>query len=264
VTELLPRVLTSVVLALAGLTTLSFPGCFAAVCPYFARVDLPSPYEDRLDEVLCARKAAENIPMWFGAMLGLISLALAAAAWLPAVSPAIPYAAWCLAFAATTAIACVRFRRATQRRVAALVPRDRRSALPPAVVVAIAACVAVELALVVSSPYRLVWAAVAIASATLLWIAWQLAEAPALILGADVPVECYVDDRLRAVRTINVAGLASAPMLFLLGATHDFSAPGVAAWIVATIAAAVCATYQFRASRSIDPKSALAAMNARA
>jgi len=262
IADLAPRLSMCGVLALAAGMTIGFPGCFAAVCPYFAQLTLASPYDDRLHDALCARKDAENIPMWLGRMLGLVTLVLAASVLQPAVPIAVPYAAWCVAFAATTAFACARFRQAASVRVAVLAPRDLRVALPAPVILAIAACGALELLMAVFSPAHLAWAAVALSNVALLWIAWRVADAPALILGADVPVERYVDERLRAARTMKVAGLAVAPAIVLLGVTHDFSRLGVAGWIVSSAAAAIAVYYMLRASRSIDDRSALAAMNA--
>jgi hypothetical protein len=258
-----PQATTSAVLAFVGLWALSFPGCFAAVRSYFSRVNLPPIDEKRLNDVLSARKDAENIPMWLGRALGLVSLALAVPGLVPHASPAVSYAAWCVAFAAATAFACMRFRQAAKRRVALLVPRDPLAALPLPVPAAIAACIVVEISLAIVSPFHTAWAAVAVASSVLVWIAWQIAMAPALILGNDVPVETYVDSRLRAARTMNVAGLAIVPAIALLGATHDFSQLGTTAWVIATVAAGVASVYLVRATQSIDSNSALAAMSGR-
>jgi hypothetical protein len=161
IASLAPRIVTVAVLTCAGLSMLSFPGCFAAVCPYFARLVLAAPYEERLDAVLEARKDAENIPMWLGRVLGLVSLVLAVVAISPNVPSIWPYAAWCVAFAGFTAFAYLRFRRATHRRVAALVPRAMGAVLPPAMITAVLASIAVDITLALVSPYHAAWAAVA-------------------------------------------------------------------------------------------------------
>ena len=262
IAELVPRLVTTGVLALVGLSALGFPGSFAAVRPYFSRLNLSGEDRERMNAALGARKAAENIPAWLARAFGVVTLVLAASALVPQIPSIFPYSAWCAAFAAATVIASAHFREAARRRVAVLAPRNPRTALPVPLILAILACVAMEIALALVTPYRAAWAVVALSSVALLVIAGQLAGAPALILGNDVPVERFIDERLRIARTTNVAGLAIAPPIVLLGATHEFSSVGAAAWVVAVAAAAVAGVYLVRA-QSVDSQSVLTAMSGR-
>jgi hypothetical protein len=50
----------------------------------------------------------------------------------------------------------------------------------------------------------------------MLWIAWRIAEGPAYLLGDDLPVERFIDDRIRLLRTTSVAFQAALPMFFLV------------------------------------------------
>ena len=163
----------------------------------------------RLERALAARENAEAISRratlrYFAAA----GFALAALELLPAIPPVIPYALFCLALAVVILLAYLQFRRAMERRVAPLVRRSVLTSLPLPVIIAMACCFAGELAFTSDPAQRFGAIVVALATLTLAVIAWRVAVAPALLLGADPQVEYAVDERLRKVRAISIAVLA--------------------------------------------------------
>ena len=221
-TELISRVVPAVVVGAAGLYYLAFPRAFAAVRPYFWNLKLDEANRTRLDAVLDARKDAENLPKWLGFLMGAVSLALAALELVPSVTPVLPYALWCLAFAVMQLGAYFYFKRASEKRIAVLRVRRAFESLPLTVIVAqgIAIAALVGIAVAAAEPSALL---VAAAAALTIWISWRIANVPALILGNDVPVETFVDDRLRLMRAVNTASLGIAPVVVYLGMRHVFT-----------------------------------------
>lgn len=222
VPDLISRGVPGFVIAAAGVFYLMNPSCFAAVCPYFANLKLDEPSRDRLDEVLIARKNAENIPTWLGIVLGVLSLLLAALELVPAVPAILPYALWCVAFAVVQLASYLYFKHASEKRVAVLRPRRPLESLPLAVIVAQAVAVLAMLGIAVVARDAAA-VLVAAAAALTIWIGWRIATAPAIILGNDVAVEGFVDDRLRVLRAVNTAGMGIAPIVVYIGMRHAFT-----------------------------------------
>jgi hypothetical protein len=90
----------------------------------------------------------------------------------------------------------------------ALLHRSGREGFSRRLGVAIGACgfVLAALAARTAIPLTLLYAALAIA------LAFGFASLPALVGGDDVPVERFVDERVRKVRIVNLLGTSTAPV----------------------------------------------------
>jgi hypothetical protein len=236
------RLVVAIAMVIVGFAAFLLPRCFAGVAGYFARSSSPldPKVRERLDRVVTAREKAEGISADYGRYLGGIAIALAALEAVRSVPVILPYALFCLAGAVITLLAYLQFHRATEQRVAPLVPRSPLAALPPLLIAAIACSFFVTLAFVALRPERLSAIIVAVSTLLLGLIAWRIADAPALLIGEDPQYEYAVDERVRIGRARNVAALACAPPFVLLGIADPSLAQqyGVAGLVIVLIAAA--------------------------
>ena len=206
----LARIFTAAVIGGFGAFLWARP-CYASPRPYFKCVGrLALPERGRIDRVLDARDDAEDIPAAYGRYLALAVLGLGLLELLPAVPPVLPYALMCLVMAGFTLLAYLRFRRATDRRVAPLVRRSPVHVLSPFGIAAMACSFVAVLAVAAYPPQRLEALVGAVAMAVLVWVAWRIAQAPALLLGDDPQWEYAVDERIRVCRARNVTVLVCA------------------------------------------------------
>jgi hypothetical protein len=212
------RLFTAAVIIGIGLAVLRWPQCYTSVRRYFKRVgELPPSERDRVDRVLAARKEAEDIPAAYGRYLAMTILALGVLGLLPVVPMVLPYALLCLAFAGFTLLAYLRFRRATERRVAPLVRRSALRVFSPVLVAAMICCFIATVGLAAYPPQRVSAIIAVIAMLVLGFVAWRIAEAPALLLGDDPQWEYAVDARVRICRARDVAALACATAVVVVG-----------------------------------------------
>ncbi|MBV8116493.1 MAG: hypothetical protein JOZ01_00870, partial [Candidatus Eremiobacteraeota bacterium] len=132
------------------------PGLFGGIGPYFCRAEARlDPLErDRLERTLRARSGAEGTDA-YTRYAGFFTLGLAAFSLVPGVPYALPYAVSCLALAIATLAAYLRFRRATQRRVAPLVRRRVWDSLPPAALASTIVCIAGAAVIATLPGYRI-------------------------------------------------------------------------------------------------------------
>ena len=167
---------------------------------------------------------------------------------LPGVPYVMPYAASCLATAVATLLAYLKFRRATELRVAPLVRRTPFTAVPPVMIGSAAVCLIGTAAFAGIPEFRAGVVIVVISTAALLAIAWRIAVAPAVLLGTDPQVEYAVDDRVRFCRSTSLIALACAPaMVFTVLAWSQLPSTGgvfglvtllvIAAYVVAMVEA---------------------------
>ncbi|HEY1680061.1 MAG TPA: hypothetical protein VGF98_00275 [Candidatus Tumulicola sp.] len=203
----------------------------------------------RLERTLAARRAAEGSAVPWRRSVGILAILLAIVELIPAVPFAIPYALFCLGLAASELICFSGMRRAVHRRAAALVPRSPLQAIPPFLYLTVGAAFT---GVVLASPgmHPLVVIVIAVATAILAWIAWQIAAGRALLLGDDPKMEYAVDERLRVLRVTNMATLACAPATALVASSIPFVADSyrrssdVASWIAeAALLAAVLGAF---------------------
>lgn len=190
----------AVVLACIGMSALRNPARFSATCPYFCHLRVPEPTHERLMAASRRRKAMEGISPHLGSYFGIISILLAIACVTTPQEPALWYALGCLAMASTTAIAYLQVRNSQRRRVAALAQRSAVRVLSP-----LWLCLALVAALAplvdIVDPVRWLPASIVCAASLLcVYLAWRVALMQAILEGVDLPVEQFVDDRLRRVR----------------------------------------------------------------
>jgi hypothetical protein len=142
-------------------------------------------------------------------MLGLLCVALAAASALASVPPSLWYALFCALAAALFATVFTHLRNVQPRRIAALTARAPEQIIPRTWVVA-ALAVAV-LPLIDLAVPQLRWTALVVAASAIVTVAtgWRATEMPAVLEGRDLPVERFVDARLRVIRARNVTSFAA-------------------------------------------------------
>jgi hypothetical protein len=195
-----------------GLAMLRWPESVWDLSAYFRSPAAKMPPFDRLrlTRVIVARENAERISNGYGRYLGITAILLAGVALLPPVLLIVPYLLLCLGFAVATLFAYLRFSRAAQRRAAPLVRRSPLEVVSPFVAASVACSLGIILTLLIYPHLRLGASIVAASMIILAFVAWRVAGAPALLLGADPQFECVVDERLRAARVNRIAGLACA------------------------------------------------------
>lgn len=223
------------------------PGYLAGICPYFKYIALPGSYGDRLHDALLHRKQLENLSPAYGAAIGWLSIGLGAICIASKVPVTVLYAMLCIGLALVIALAFVKLRTVTGKRLASLRARDPQHVAPPYMYVP-GVVAALMLGSYLSSPVTAAPAImVAASSLAMLVVAWRVSDMPALISGEDVPVEQFIDDRLRTARTIKLIGLAGAP-LYVFAAFSGFSDTLVhfVAFLAAFIAFVLPAYWQYR------------------
>jgi hypothetical protein len=186
--------------------------------PYFRSPAAKMPPFDRLrlTRVIVARENAEGIRNGYGRYYGITAIVLGGVALLPTVPLIVPYLLLCLGFAVITLFAYARFSRATQRRAAPLVRRSALGVVSPFVAASVAFSLGITLTLLIYPHLRL-GASIVVASMLILaFVAWRVAGAPALLLGADLEFESLVDERLRTARANSAASLACFPAYLFL------------------------------------------------
>jgi hypothetical protein len=231
---LFARVFTAALIAGMGLAVLWRP-CYASPIPYFKRLKGLAPADrSRIDRVLAARKAAEDVPDAYGWYLAFTIVALGGLELIPIVPMILPYALVCLAFAGFTLLAYLRFRRAGERRVAPLVRRSPLRVLSPVLVAAMIACFIATVALAAYPPERVSAIVAAAAIVILGFVSWRIAQAPALLLGEDPQWEYVVDEHVRVCRARNVAAITCAPAVVVITLAYPSMVSGFHAY--ATIA----------------------------
>jgi hypothetical protein len=201
--------LTVAFAALGGLALVN-PSCFTRIQPYFKQMRARGWAYDRIIAVAVRREQLENVPRAYGYVLGILCLALAAAGALTNVTASLWYALFCLVAAAIFSTVFTHLRNVQPRRVATLTARAPEQIIPRAWVAA-ALAVAVLPLIDLAIP-QLRWTAVAVTASAIVIVAtgWRATEMPAVLEGHDLPVERFVDARLRVIRARNVMSLAAA------------------------------------------------------
>jgi hypothetical protein len=226
-----PHLGVAALLATIGICVVLRPGVFAAVRPYFSALRPDAVQCMRLDPVLTQRRRVEGISRGIGLVLGLLLVGLALMALVPAVAPACPYALGTIAFGAATAWAYGQLQRGGGQRLGS--PRQSRRSLRWAAIFA-SACVTVICGVMFVGAADLPDAVlVALGACATLASAWAVFSMPVVRLGIDAAVECFVDERLRAARATNLAGIAVAMAFGALGLVSiDGARIGRPAWML--------------------------------
>jgi hypothetical protein len=231
------------VMACAGVAGLIWPQCFAGVVRGYTRwaTGLTAAEKERVRDVVCARERAEGISGADGRAAGVAIIAIAGLELLPFVPLVLPYALICLVLASAALRAYLQFRRATDQRVAPLLRRSPFTALPALLIVALLCALFVASLFALYPPARLGAIVTAVAMLVLAGVAWRIANAPALLFGADPQWEYAVDERLRIGRARNAALLACAVGYVFVALAQPtlsppYEAPGEVAYYVSLAA----------------------------
>jgi hypothetical protein len=192
-------------------------------CGTYCRFDRDERYTPeqfrRLDDALSARREAERQRYNWRKGVGVFAVVAALLELVPVIPYAVPYAALCLALAASELVCYVGMRRATQRRAAALVPRSPLQTFSPLLLGAVSATFVGVLMMTPVPALRVASVVVAVATLVLVWIAWQIASSRALLVGDDPKVAYAIDQRLRTSRVASLVALACAPAVALVGSS---------------------------------------------
>ncbi len=165
---------------------------------------------ERLRAILDRRRVLEGVgsrPILF-ASISYLAFGLLCAA--RVVTPAVAYALACADSAIVLALVFARVRNRSERRAAALAPRRQTNVVPPLGYMGAFVAAAIPLMLISDVQLRVPAIVVAISSLAVLAAAWWTAGMAAVLVGDDVDLEVYVDERLRRVRVCAMLALSYA------------------------------------------------------
>jgi hypothetical protein len=229
--------------ALFGMRMIAARGCLGSVCSMVPAIRGDEAAQDRLHRALVHRSNREGFSTALGAATGACSFVGAALAATTAIPLALLYAAVVIALALGLFAQYVRLRRIGGPRAASLRIRHPWNVVPWYAYAVLMAVGLLPLLTVARTPV----AAVLVSAAALLIVAtsWNVAMLPALLGGRDVPVERFVDERIRMVRVVNLLGTSTAPVFvfFAFGALH-LTALDAGATTVAFVALIVSVSWQ--------------------
>lgn len=214
----LAHIVTAGALFFLGTLQIIAPGCFWGMSIYFkgTRAAFSPEQRERLARVLTERQGAEGNTDTYSRIVGVFTIVMGTIALIPGVPFVLPYSLSCVAMAAAVLSSYLQFRRATERRVAPLVRRSLWTSLPPLAVAGTLVCL-VGAGLFAAYPqFRAGVLIVVAADAVLLFVAWRVAVAPAILFGNDSQLEYLVDEHLRFSRAMNLLALACAPPTVLV------------------------------------------------
>jgi hypothetical protein len=214
----LARLFTAGALVFLGVLQIIKPSCFWGLSIYFrgTRAAFSPEQRERLARVLAARERAEGNTDAYSRLVGVLTIVMAPIALIPAIPFVLPYSISCVAMALSILFSYLRFRRATERRVAPLVRRTVWASLPPLAVAATLVCLAGAALFAAYPQFRAGVLVVIVAAAVLFAVAWRVATAPAILFGDDSQLEYLVDEHLRVSRATNLLALVCAPPTVLV------------------------------------------------
>ncbi len=228
--------------ALFGAGIVGARGCFGGVCSMVPVIRGDEAAQGRLHRALLQRAEREGFSTMLGIAIGACGFVLAALTAMTAAPLTLLYAALATALALGLFAGYVRLRRVGGPRAASLRIRHPWNVLPWYAYAAVTAAALLPLLAVDRTPL----AAALVSAAALLIVAtgWNVASLPALLGGDDVPVELFVDERIRKVRVVNLLGTSTAPV-FVFFAFRAHWMPldaGAAAYAFAVLIASWSAT----------------------
>lgn len=152
------------------------------------------------------------------------------------VTPAVAYALACVDSALILAASFSRVRNTGEKRAASLSPRTLTTAVPIFGYLGAAVNACLPLALAGNGPLRFAAILVFAASTTAIVAAWWTSSMAAVLVGDDVTLELYVDERIRRSRVSSMLALAYAivPVFFALATPVIVIAPAVVASLALT------------------------------
>lgn len=223
-------------LLLFGLRYLIRPERFGTLRGVFDDVCIDGSLKERFEIALDRRDRAEGLGTAPGRALGIVALTLSIPAALTNVAPAIWYAMSLLGASLAIATFYLRMRLTTRRRAASLSPRSAGRVVPAIWFLLGALDVVAMLPYCLHPTTRLAAIIVAFSASLLLVVAWATAMMPSLLLGEDVEMEAFIDDRARAnrARTFLVWIMC---MAFVLASWSSFAAdePRFLAWLYTVV-----------------------------
>lgn len=225
--------MTAAFAALAAIALVN-PRCFTRILPYFKQMRTRGWAYDRIVTVATRREGLESAPRMPGYLLGVLSVVLAWCAATTNLSPSLCYAVFCVVAAVILATVFMRMRSAQPVRVATLAARVPEHVIPRSWAVAALAVAALPLIDLGMPELRWMALAVAVSAVVIVVTGWSATEMPAVLEGRDLPVERFVDARLRVIRARNIMGLATFTSFFYFSQTMvvvHWSAPRVLAML---------------------------------
>jgi hypothetical protein len=190
----------------------------------------------RLERALRTRSQAENVPHGVTRAATVMVLAMALLTALRLIPTSLLVATVQTAFSITLLAKYLYVRRKNTSRFATLRSRNIFGVLPAPTIAAVtlgtlsAAIVGFDVHYRVSAIVTVVW------SSVLIWIAWRIADAPALLMGEDPTLEAVVDDGLRNQRA-DAAVVAAACVSW--GYVSTANGPGSMSWEVGLLIGAL-------------------------
>jgi hypothetical protein len=234
--------------ALFGAWTMAARGCLGSVCSMVPAIRGDEAAQDRLHRALVHRTDREGFSKALGVAIGACSFAGAALGATTTIPIALLYAAVTIALALGSFAGYVRLRRISGPRAASLRIRHPWNVVPWYAYAALTSVALLPLLTIARTPV----AAVLVGGAALLIVAtgWKVATLPALLGGDDLPVERFVDERVRMVRVVSLLGTSTAPVFvfFAIGARH-FTPLDAAATTVAFVALIASVSWQLSLMR---------------
>jgi hypothetical protein len=240
--------------ALFGVWMIYARGCLGSVCSMVPVVRGDDAAQNRLHRALADRSDREGFSAAIGAAIGACAFVAALVTATTALPLALLYAALAIVLALGLFAGYVRLRRIGGPRAASLRSRHPWQVVPWYAYAAVSVVALLPLLALDRTPV----AAVLVSAAALLIAATgrQVASLPALLAGDDVPVERFVDERVRRVRVVNLLGTSTAPVVvfFGLGVLHP-SPLDVAATLFAIAALFALVIWQSKlTSRPVVPR----------
>lgn len=183
---------------------------FGTAGSLFCSLCSDEPMQARVLSAYHRRERSEALPQrWMTGWLAACSFGMAAVTALTHASVTLLYAALVAATAFVLTIAYLRLQHFTKRRFAALQVRNPNAIVPQYAWAIVATSALLPFLWLPSA--GVVSALVAASGIVIVYLARRVALMPALLSGADVAAETYVDTRLRAARTTSLLATAAAP-----------------------------------------------------
>jgi hypothetical protein len=230
--------------ALFGARMIAARGCLGNVCSMVPAIRGDAAAQDRLHRALISRSGREGFSRWLGVAIGGCAFVLAALAATTAIPLTLLYAALAIALAFGLFAGYVRLRRAGGPRAASLRVRHPMNVLPWYAYAAVTAVALLPLLTVGRTP--LAAALVSAAALLIVTTGWRVASLPALLGGDDVPVERFVDERVRRVRVVNLLGTSTAPVFVFIALRAHWTPLDAAAAVFAFAVLIASLIWQWR------------------
>jgi hypothetical protein len=195
---------------------------------------------ERLKRVLERRQELEGLGGRQILIGGICYIFFGALCGLRVVTPGVAYALACVDSALVLAVSFSSIRNTSERRAASLSPRTQTTAVPMFGYFGAAVAACLPLTLVANRHIQLAAILVSAASFTILIAAWFSSSMAAILIGDDVDLELYVDERVRRARVCSMLSLAYAvvPVFFAIATPAAMNSPLYYADVLGSVALA--------------------------